>query len=115
MTILIAIISKQIPANNHVSKLVEGQQWDKIILIGDTKDSFSCNKEFDFVQTSERTTSELTDFLKTELKNKVSGTEVAINLISGEGKLHMALVSSILKLGMGIRLVVATKEGVREL
>ena len=40
--------------------------------------------------------------------------ETAVNLISGDGKEHMALLSALLKLGVGIRLIALTKEGVKE-
>lgn len=44
-------------------------------------------------------------FLK-ELRPIVKGTEVALNMVSGSGNEHMALLSALLKLGVGIRLVV---------
>ena len=41
--------------------------------------------------------------------------EVAVNIVSGNGKEHMAIISALLKLGVGIRLMAVTKDGVREL
>lgn len=43
--------------------------------------------------------------LQTALKGKILDTEVALNLFSGTGKEHMAILSALLKLGLGIRLV----------
>jgi len=40
---------------------------------------------------------------------------VALNLVSGNGKEHMAILSALLKLGIGVRLMAVTKDGVREL
>jgi hypothetical protein len=49
------------------------------------------------------------------LKDKIKGTEVALNLVSGTGKEHMAILAALLKLGVGIRLVALTKEGFKEI
>ena len=49
-----------------------------------------------------------------KLKEKISGIEVGLNIVSGSGKEHMALISALLKLGIGIRLVALTSNGVKE-
>jgi len=36
-----------------------------------------------------------------------------LNIVSGDGREHMAIISALLQLGLGIRLVALTKEGVR--
>ena len=43
--------------------------------------------------------------LMKELSNLIVGVEVGVNLVSGTGKEHMVLLSSLLRLGFGIRLV----------
>ncbi len=63
------------------------------------------NKEF----------TDLRDDIYNQLKAKVKGEEVGLNLVSGTGKEHMALMSAVLKLGVGVRLVALTKDGVKEL
>ena len=55
--------------------------------------------------------------LKKEIMDKVKGHlsgdfEVALSLASGGGKEHMALISALLSIPVGIRLVVFTKDGV---
>lgn len=57
---------------------------------------------------------ELTLKLANEFKDKFFG-DVAINFISGSGKLHMALIAALLKCGVGIRLVISSDKGVKEL
>ena len=57
---------------------------------------------------------DLIEDLKTALKDKVKMMETAVNIISGEGKEHIALLSALLKIGVGIRLVALTKEGIKE-
>ena len=48
------------------------------------------------------------------LKENVN-EEVGLNFISGTGKEHMALLSAVLKLGIGIRFFALTKDGVKEI
>ena len=50
-----------------------------------------------------------------QLSGKLKGFEVALNLASGSGKEHMAIISALIKLGVGFRLVVLTKEGIKEI
>ena len=40
-----------------------------------------------------------------QLNGKIKDLEVAVNIVSGTGKEHMALLAAILKLGVGVRLV----------
>ena len=58
---------------------------------------------------------ELRNAIGQGLKDKISDTEVAVNVISGTGKEHMAIISAILKMGLGIRLIALTKDGVEEI
>lgn len=52
--------------------------------------------------------------LSTKLKKELHGDfEVALSLASGTGKDHMALLSALLNLPVGVKLVVYTKEGVQ--
>jgi len=59
---------------------------------------------------------ELSDALFSELKSQLSkdkivDLDIAVNISSGSGKIHTALISSIMKLGYGIRLVDVDKDG----
>ena len=58
---------------------------------------------------------ELKDELSVKLKNKFDGMEVALSIASGDGKEHMALVSALINLPVGIRFAALTKEGVIDL
>ena len=50
-----------------------------------------------------------------KLKGKFGGMEVALSLASGDGKEHMALVSALINLPVGVRFAALTKEGVIDL
>ena len=53
--------------------------------------------------------------IKEKLGSKIKDFEVAINLISGTGKEHMAILSAVMKLGLGMRLVVLSEKGLEEI
>jgi len=57
----------------------------------------------------------LKEELSKKLKGKLNGTEVALSIASGDGKEHMALISALINLPVGIRFAALTKEGVIDL
>jgi len=118
MATLIACISTGKGTWAHVNKVIEYQEWSKIILIvNEFAKDFKPNKPAEkILVNTNKTTTELAEELKQKLQNNLKGEfEAALNIISGDGKEHMALLSALLKLGIGIRLIVLTKEGIREI
>jgi len=118
MTELIACLSTGKGTWGHVSRLIQDGEWDKIFLVTNAfgKENFTPEKESEFlVVDPNKGLVELRDDIYNQLKEKVKGTEVGLNIVSGTGKEHMALVSAVLKLGVGIRLTALTKEGVQEI
>ncbi|MDD5331283.1 MAG: hypothetical protein PHE43_00460 [Candidatus Nanoarchaeia archaeon] len=117
MTTLIACLSTGKGTWGHVSRLIQDQEWENIILITNDfgKENFTKEKNTEFlVIDPNKSVLEIIDDLIKELKGKVEG-DVALNLVSGTGKEHMALLAALLKLGVGIRLVALTKDGIKEL
>jgi len=118
MTELVACFSSGEKSQSHVSKLVEAMDWSKIYIITNEKEKtqFKSTKNFEFVIVNfQKPVNELIEDLIIKLRGKFSGLEVALNLVSGNGKEHMAILSALLRLGVGIRLMALTKEGVKEL
>ena len=118
MSVLIACISSGKGTLGHVQKVISDHEWEKIILIStkEGKEEFSDEKNADFIVINpENTLSELIEELKLRLKEKNLGIEVSLNMISGSGKEHMALLSAVLQLGLGIRQVALTKDGIKEI
>ena len=80
------------------------------------KEKFKSDKAFDMVVVdSEKPLVELVKDIQVKLKEKIVDTEVALNMASGSGKEHMALISAVLKLGVGIRMVAPSEKGIKEL
>lgn len=106
MVSLIAVLSSGKGTWAQVNALVKCTKWDKIYFIcndyafenfeanGGIKLKFDEKKVLDSMN-------KLSQFFKSEIKD----FEVAVNLYSGNGVEHMAVISSVLKAGLGMRLV----------
>ncbi len=117
MTCLIASLSIGKGTWGHVSRLIAEGQWDKIFLITNEfgRENFNNEKKAELIVIdSRKAIEEIREEIKNGLKGKISDTEVAINFVSGEGKEHMALLSAVLQLGLGMRFFALTKDGVKE-
>ncbi len=114
---LIALLSTGQGTWAQVSGLMKYGNWEKIILIGnDFAKTFTHEKKFEFVKIDlDQKLVELRDDLKKKLKDKISGMEVACSIASGDGKEHMALISALINLPVGIRFAALTKEGIVDL
>ena len=116
MTDLVACLSTGKNTWGHLSKVILGIDWNKVYLVTteEFKDEFKSPKEANLiVLDTKRTIPEMAEDIKKSLSGKVCDLEVGLNIISGEGREHMAIISALLELGLGIRLVVLTKEGVK--
>jgi tryptophan synthase alpha subunit len=102
----------------HVNKLISDYEWNNIFLVTNEfgKENFNPTKKAEFIVVDyRRGIRELRDEIQEKLKEKVKEMEVGLNFVSGIGREHMALISALLKLGIGIRLFAVTKEGVEEI
>lgn len=116
----IALLSSGQGTWAQVSGLIKYGEWDKVILLGD---DFA--KQFQIAEKKEITEfvkidlnkklKELKEEFSNKLKGKIDGTEVALSIASGDGKEHMALISALLNLPVGIRFAALTKDGVIDL
>src|SRR3989344_8318744 len=118
MTELIACLSTGKGTWGHVSRMIQDGNYDRIFLITNDygKENFSKDEKTELISINfNQGLKELRDEAINSLKGKIKDTEVDLNLISGTGKEHMALVAALLKLGVGIRLKALTKDGVEEI
>lgn len=114
---LVALLSSGKGTWGQVSGLMSHGEWDKIIILGDEFGAgFTHEKKFEFVKIDLKAKIKdlREEFLK-KLKGKIDGTEVALSIASGEGKEHMALISALINLPVGIRFAALTKDGVIDL
>lgn len=118
MTELVACLSTGKGTWGHVSRMIQEQEWEQIFLITNEfgKENFTAEKPAEFIIVdSNKGIKDLRDDIETSLKGKIKGLEVGVNMISGSGKEHMALIGALLKLGVGIRPIALTKDGMQEI
>lgn len=114
---LVALLSTGKGSWGQVSGLMKHGEWDNIIVLGDEFGTgFTHDKKFEFIKIDlNNKIRELKDEFSKKLKGKIKGTEVALSIASGDGKEHMALISALLGLPVGIRFAALTKDGVLDL
>lgn len=109
---LIAFLGEDKGAWGQITGLINRGKWDKIILVKN-KNAIGFNGKAEMIEVdSARMLSELKEEIARKLKGKISGLEVALSIASGTGKEHMALISALLGMPVGVRLVAFTKNGV---
>lgn len=111
---LVALLSSGKGSWAQVAGLINRGEWDSIILTGDSfAEKFTTEKKHEFIKidTGKRIV-ELKQEIIEKFKGKIQGTEVALSIASGEGKEHMALISALLSLPVGVRFVALTQEGI---
>jgi ERCC4-related helicase len=111
---LIALLSSGQGTWAQISGLMKYGEWDKIVLVGDDfAKQFSHEKKFEFIKVDlNKKLGELKEEFSKKLKGKFEGMEVACSIASGNGKEHMALVSALINLPLGVRFCALTKDGV---
>ena len=109
---LLALLSSGKGTWGQVAGVINHGDWENIILLGDEfAKQFEVKKKFEFIELSSGSIMDLKNDIMKKLKGKIKGTEVALSIASGEGKEHMALISALLSLPVGIRFTVLTKDG----
>jgi len=114
---LVALLSTGKGTWGQVSGLMKHGEWDNIIILGDEFGTgFTHEKKFEFIKINlQAKIKELREEFSNKLKNKIKGMEVALSIASGDGKEHMALISALINIPVGIRFAALTKDGVIDL
>ena len=95
---LIACLSTGKGTWGHVNRLIDEGNFDNIILITNEfgKENFTKNDKTDLIIIDpNKGITELQADIFSQLKEKKLETEIALNLVSGTGKEHMALLSAL--------------------
>lgn len=120
MAQFVALLSTGKGSWAEVAALMNRQEFDEIFLLTNTfgKEKFTNLPQkkveifsFDF----EKDVISLSKDFFNVLKPHIKFGDVAINLSSGSGKEHMALLSAMIKLGMGLRIVTYGNNDIVEL
>jgi uncharacterized FlaG/YvyC family protein len=117
MTDLVCCLSTGKGTWTDVAKLINNHDWHSVILITNDfgKEKFTSEKPLKLILVDiNKGIETMRKTIEEELKDKLSG-DVAVNIISGSGKEHIAILSALLNLGVGIRFVVAEDSGIKEI
>ncbi len=111
---LVAFLGNDKESWGQVSALIKKEKWDRVTIVQNKETPES---PFDVNDIIKVNTAQPIILLKEELmarlKEKLSGDfEVALSIASGNGKEHMAIISALLSIPVGIRLVAYTKDGI---
>lgn len=120
MADLIIVLTSDQGSWNHVKKIIEECLFERAFIITNPQAkphaSWKTQTKIEYIMIdSSKSAQEIINQIVKQLKDKIGFSEVGLNLASGNGKEHMAVLSAVLKLGVGFRLVAATKEGVKEI
>lgn len=91
-----------------VMDVIKNHHWDKIFLVTNEfgKEKFRAEKPSEFlIIDNEADVKSIMKQIKNNLQNRIHDFEVALNIDSGPGKEHMALISALVQLGLSIRFV----------
>ena len=111
----VAFVGKDKESLGQISALINRIESEKIILIKDktTENPFKDERCVIINVDTSRDVLSLKDEIRTKLKTEISGEfEVAVSIASGNGKEHMAFISALLGVPLGIKLVAFTKNGI---
>jgi hypothetical protein len=130
MAHLIATLGKDVDLDmgantwTNLNKIIHSELFDKIYLVTNdfgiknyvkphVKPHISITLvQLDFNKASEDLVPELYVILKKHfMQDKVQDLDMAVNITSGTGKEHSVVISTLMKLGYGIRLVDLDKDG----
>jgi len=95
--------------------LIEKGDWEKIVVIGPSyAEKFSMpGKKVNFIKADfDKPLQDLIKDFKEKLSGKFEGMEVALSLASGSGREHMALMSALIQIPLGIKFTALTKDGI---
>lgn len=113
MATLVACLSTGKGTWAQVQALINSGNFDKTILVCNqwTKDNYQNENAEMILINSDKPLEENLKLLELSLKEKVTDIEVGLNLVSGSGIEHMLVLSALLRIGTGIRLVIADEKG----
>ncbi len=96
----------------HVARLIAEHEWERIMLISNEwgQQNFAPPKEAEWILMNNRAGFEV---LKDTIKEKLPEGEIAVSLISGSGKEHMALIAAMKEKGSKYEFVILTGDGTK--
>jgi hypothetical protein len=116
MPTLIALLSTGKGTWAEVNRIIQFQKWDKVFLITNKfgEENFKNRPESVRLIVVDSDNSDivgLTENIRKQLDGQISDFEVGLNLASGSGKEHMAVLEAVLELGLNFRILSINNKG----
>ncbi|MEK6856108.1 MAG: hypothetical protein AABX66_03055 [Nanoarchaeota archaeon] len=111
----VAFVGKDAENWGQITALMNRLECERVILVQNKESGdFPVNEKTTVIKVdSSKPMIELKEFIMEKIKPLLSGDfEVAVSLASGNGKEHMAFISALINVPVGIRIVAFTKEGI---
>lgn len=112
---LVLFVGKDKESQGQLTALINRFDAEKIIIVKHPETTeFPKNEKCEIVEVdTSKDLLSLKVILKEKLSKSLSGEfEVALSIASGNGKEHMALISALLNIPVGIKLTAFTKNGI---
>ena len=110
--ILISILGIGKGTWGHVARLIQEEEWGTVFLVANEwgQENFKPGKEVEWIIANNRAGFEI---FKDAIKEKLVEGEICVNIASGSGKEHMALLAALREKGMDYKIVTLTGDGVK--
>jgi len=111
--ILMAVLGVGKGTWGHVARLIADNEWDDIVLVTNEwgKENFTPSKEGrNWIILNNRAGFEI---IKDTVKEKLPDGEIALSLVSGNGKEHMAVLAALKEASKNYEIVTLTGDGVK--
>lgn len=108
MPTLIACLSTGKGTWSEVTRIIGSQPWTKVFLVTNEfgNDNFKRAENMELIILNGMAElSVMVEELKKQLQGRISDFEVGLNLVSGTGKEHMAILEAVMELGLNFRLI----------
>lgn len=108
MPTLIACLSTGKGTWSEVTKIINSQPWSRVFLVTNAfgRENFKPGANTELILLNELAeASVMVEQIKTQLQGKITDFEVGLNLVSGSGKEHLAVLEAVLELGLNFRLI----------
>lgn len=119
MTDLVACLSTGKGTWTNVLQLVKKEEFENVFLIINSwaKENLKLERKnlHLVVVDADSKVQVIRDMIIAGLKDKIKGLEVAVNIDSGSGKEHTAIMSALIKLGLALRFVSSENDEVVEM
>lgn len=106
---LIALLSTGKGTWGHIANLIKNSEYDRVFLFTNSfgKEKFTPDQKTEVISFDlDKSITTLQKEFEKIIREKIKGVEVHVNIASGSGNEHMALLAAILKNGLAMRFVI---------